>query len=100
MLGAGLRREFGLFLRTDSTDDMRAEGFRPLAEYLPDPAGSGMDEDRVALLHPKGPAQQILRREALEHHAGRGFVGNALGQRDQDLLIDNALLRIEPGAAA
>ncbi len=59
-----------------------------------------MDQDNVALLHPVGLAQQILRGEALEHHARAGFVGDRARQLEQKPGFDISLLGVGPGRAA
>ena len=53
-----------------------------------------MEEDGVSRLHPVGLAQQVLRGQALEHHARGLHVADSLGQRDQAPRWDVARLRI------
>ena len=53
-----------------------------------------MDKDRVARLHLKSPAQQILRGEAFQQHRRRGLVGKTFRQLDQTILGDDPLLGI------
>ncbi len=66
----------------------------PLAQEQADPAGRGMDQDRVARHHLVGLPQQVLGGQALEHHHGADLVGDRFGQVDEEAGGDVALLRI------
>src|SRR5208337_813083 len=86
--------ELGLFWRTDGADYFCAARFTPLAEDLADAAGRGVHQDPVALLHPIGRAQEVLRGEALEHHRGARFVGERARKLDEEARFDVALLGV------
>ncbi len=91
MLSSGLPGELGFFGRTHRPDHGRAERLRPLAENKADPARRRVNEDRIARLHPKCLAQQILRGEALQHHRRGRRKGNTLRQLDETVRIDDPL---------
>ncbi len=55
----------------------------PLAEDQADAARRGMEQDGLAGFDPIGLADQILHRQALQHHRGGGLVIDAVGQLDQ-----------------
>ncbi len=83
MLAAVLAGEIGFRLAADDPDDFRTQAFGPLTQDEPDTTRGRMDEDRVALGHLVSTPQQILSREALQHH-GRGlWVGDSLRHLDQ-----------------
>ena len=94
VLGSGLFGELGFFGRAHRPDHGRAERLRPLAENESDPARRRVNEDRIARLHPKSPAQQILRGEALQHHRRGRLKGNALRQLDETVRLDEPLPRV------
>ena len=96
VLRARLLGERGLLRRADAADHRCAQRLAPLAEDEPDAPGRGMDEDRVALFHPIGLAQQILRSQSLEHHPGGGFVGDRTRQLEQKPRFDVSLLGVAP----
>jgi len=72
--------ELCLLIAADGADDGGAEMFRPLAEDKTDAACRGMEQDGVAGLDAIGLTDQILHRQALEHHRRRGLVIEAVGQ--------------------
>ncbi len=76
-------RELRLLVAADSPDHGRAEMLCPLAEDQTDAAGRRMQQDRIAGFDAIGLADQILNREALQHHGGRGAVIDAVGQLEQ-----------------
>ena len=94
VVGPVLPGEFALLGRARRPDDGGAERVAPLAQEQPDAARGGMDQDRVARLHRVGLAQQVLRRETLEHHDGADLVGDGLRQVDQQPGRHVALLGI------
>ena len=86
--------ERGLLVIADRTDDGSAEMLCPLREDQADAAGCGMEQDRVAGFDTIGLPDQILRRQALEHHGSRGLVIDAVRQLEQAVGGDQPLLRI------
>ena len=60
----------------------------------PDAARGGVEEDRVAGLHREGPAQEVLRRHALQHHRGGGVVIDPVRQLDHELDVGEPLLGV------
>ena len=97
MFRARLFGELGLLRRADGADYGRPQRLAPLAKNEPDASGRGMDQDRVALLHAIGLAQEILRRQALEHHRRAGLVGNRTRQLEEEFRVDVALLGVGAG---
>ena len=73
-------RELRLLVAADGADHGGAEMFGPLAEDQADAAGRGMQQDGIAGFDPIGLADQILRRQALQHHRGGGLVVDTVGQ--------------------
>ena len=96
-VGPGDRR---LLVRADGADDRRPEGLQPLAGDEADPAGGGMEQDRLARLHGVGPADQVLGGHPLEHHGRRDPIGHPFGDRDQHAGREHPGLGIRPGPAA
>ena len=80
MIGAVGFGEFGFLVGRDRADHGCAQMFGPLAQDQPHAAGRRVDQHRIARLHPVGAAQQVLRGQALERHAGGGFLGDAVRQ--------------------
>jgi hypothetical protein len=72
-----------LLIIADRTDDGGAEMLRPLAQDKADAARRGMQQDGVAGFDAIGLADQILHRQALQHHRRCGLVVDAVGQFDQ-----------------
>ena len=83
--------EFCLLIAADGADHGGAEMLGPLAEDQADAAGRRMQQDGVAGLDAIGLADQVLRRQALQHHGGGGLVIDAVGQLEQ------AIGRDQPG---
>ena len=90
-VGAG---ELGLFVAADRADDGCAERFRPLADDQPDAAGCGVDQDRLARLHPMDRAEEHVRGHALQHHRRGLLGGDGVGQLHQPVGGDQAFLRV------
>ena len=86
--------ELGLFVRARGADHGRADMSEPLASDEPDAARRRVPEhhailrDRIGLLH------EIAHGHALQHHGGRGLVGDVGGQLHQPVGGDQPLLRI------
>ena len=80
MVAAIGARKFGLVLRTHGADDVGAEMVCPLAEDKADTPGGGMHQHIHPLFHLEGTAQQILHRQALEHHGGGLLEADIAGQ--------------------
>src|SRR4029077_2378453 len=78
----------------DGPDDGRTEMLGPLREDQADAASRSMEQDRVAGFGTIGLPDPILRRQALEHHRGRGLVIDAVGQLEEPLGRNQPLLRI------
>ena len=53
-----------------------------------------MDQDRVARLHRIGAVEQVFGGQPLQQHAGGGFIGDVVGQRDHGRGGNDALLGI------
>jgi hypothetical protein len=76
---------FAFFIAADGADHGRAEMLRPLAEDEADAPCCGMQQDGIAGFDAIGLADQILHRQALEHHGGRGLVIDPFGQFQQTI---------------
>ena len=76
-------REFCFLVAADGADDGSAEMLCPLAQDRADAAGGRMQQDGVAGFDAVGLPDQILRRQALQHHRRRGLVVDAIGQLEQ-----------------
>ena len=76
-------RELRLLVAADGADHGGAEMLGPLAEDQADAAGRGVEQDGVAGLDLIGLADQVLRRQALQHHRRGGLVVDAVGQLQQ-----------------
>ena len=66
----------------------------PLRQDQADAAGGGMQQDGFAGFDAIGLADQILHRQALQHHRRRGLVVDAVGQFDQAIGRDQPRLGI------
>ena len=75
--------ELRLVVAADGADDGGAEMLRPLAEDKADAARRGVKQDRVAGFDAIGLADQVLCRQALQHHRRGGRVVDAVGQFEQ-----------------
>ncbi len=75
----------GLLLRAHGADEVGAQRLRPLAGDEAHAAGRRVEEDRLAGLDRVGAPQQVLDREALQHHAGGLLEGDRVGQLHQPL---------------
>jgi hypothetical protein len=62
----------------------------PLTEDQADAAGRRVEKDGVAGFDAIGLADQVLHREALQHHGRGGFVVDAVGQLEQAIGRDQA----------
>ena len=91
--------ERALLLRTGRPDHGDAERLHPLARDQSNPARSRMEQDGFARLNLVGPPQQVLGGHAFQHHRGRGFEGNTLGQDDEAVGRHGAHLGISAGSA-
>ena len=86
--------ELDLLVRTRRADHRRAEVLRPLAGDQANAAGRGVEQqDRVGA-DLVGLAQQIAHRHALQHHRGRRFIGDPVGQLHGTVGRHQALLRV------
>ncbi len=95
-----VQRQLALGRRSGGADQADAFGARPLAGDQPHPPGGGVEEDAVAALQRHGAAEEVVHRQALEHH-GRPFVeGDALGQGADLACGHNAGLGIGAGGVA
>ncbi len=56
-----------------------------------------MEKDGVARLDPVGRAEQVLDRHPLQHHAGRLCIADGVGELDQAMRRNDALLGISTG---
>jgi hypothetical protein len=83
MIAAVRAGQLGLLVRADRADHGRPQVLEPLAGDQPHPAGRGVEQHGVGLVHPEGPADQVLHGHALEHHRCRLEVGDAVRQLDQ-----------------
>ncbi len=71
------------FVRACRADQLQAHGLGPLAGDQAHAAGRRVEQHKVAGLQPAlrlGAAQQVLHRQALEHHGGTGLEGDSVGQ--------------------
>ena len=81
-----------LFDRADSADDDRAQGVGPLGEDRTDPAGGGVDKDRLARFYrpcrvyaPVGGHEDLLAylvRRLLENGANTSFINRIVDEPD------------------
>ncbi len=100
-----LAGEFGFGFAAHDADDFDAQPLGPLAQEQPDAAGSRVHQDRFALGHLIGAAQEVLRGQALEHDRCRLLVGDPLRDFDQPVGGDvsrfavSARLRVYVGNA-
>jgi hypothetical protein len=92
VVAAVLARELGLLGRADRADDGRAEVLRPLRQA--DAARRCVYEDGMARLDAEGAAQEILRRQSLQHHRGAGLEIDGVGQVHEEVSRHDALLGI------
>ena len=114
MVAAILLGERGLLVVADGAEHGGAEMLCPLADDQPDPAGRGMDQDRLAGLHRMGAADQVPGGHALQHHRRGLLVGDPgrhrhqpVGRHDPRLAvgaerpagISDAVAGFEPGDA-
>jgi len=91
------QRELALGIGAGGADELEAERLRPLAGDQADAAGGGMEDNEVAGLEAFGrqrPAQQVLGRQALQHHRGAGLEGDRVGQLADGLGRHHAQLAI------
>ena len=79
MLVAVRLGELRLLLRAHGADRGHAELLQPLTGDEADAAGRGVPQHRVALLHLVGGMDQVVHRQALQHHRRRLLVADALG---------------------
>ena len=108
--GALLLRQSALRCRPGRSDQLQSEGACPLARDQPDAAGRRMEQHEITLpqaalrLH---LLQQVLRRQALEHHGRTGLeidgvwqLADAFGRHHADLAIAARRLAGVGGAIA
>ncbi len=91
--------EFRLCGAADGADNGGAELLQPLAGDEPDTAGGGVEENGIAGLYLIGPADQIFRRHALEHHGGSLIVGDPFRELDDTARRHDAVFGIGAGRA-
>jgi hypothetical protein len=96
-MGARQRR---LLLAADGADHGDAERAEPLAGDQPDAAGRSMQEHGVAELGAVGPMDQVIGRQALQHHRRGLFVLDRVGQLDQRRSRHDARFGIGAGRSA
>ena len=83
-----------LLVAADRADHGDAEMLGPLAEDQADAARRGMQQDGLAGFDPIGLADEILHRQALQHHRRGGLVIDVVGQLDQAIGRNQPLLGI------
>ena len=76
-------REFCFLVAADGADDGSAEMLCPLAQDRADAAGGRMQQDGVAGFDAISLADQVLHRQAFQHHRRRRLVVDAIGQLEQ-----------------
>jgi hypothetical protein len=89
-----------LFVRAGSADDRDAEVLEPLAGDRSHPAGSGMPQHRLALLHRVGGVDEVVHRQAFQHHRGGLLVRDPLRELHHPVRRHDALLAVrarQPG---
>ena len=86
--------ELCLLIVADGADDGGAEMLRPLAQDKADAAGRGVQQDGIAGFDAIGLADQILHRQALQHHRRCGLVVDVVGQFDQTVSRNHPLFGI------
>ena len=96
-IGLALRHHVG---RCGGTNDAGAQVLGPLHPDLAHAAGRGMKDDGLARLHRMDPAQQILRRHALQQHGGSNLVADAVRNLHQPRRRDVHRLGIGADEAA
>jgi hypothetical protein len=83
MRGAMLERQCAFGRAACRADQLQAQGPGPLAGDQTDATRRGVEEHEVAGLQAfdrQRALQEVLHRQALQHHARRGVEGNAVGQ--------------------
>jgi hypothetical protein len=96
-----LQRQPALGCTTGGADQLQAQRLGPLAGDQAHAAGGGMEQHVVAGLQAfdrQRLLQQVLRRQALEHHAGGGVEGDAVGQLGHRLGRHHAHLAVRARA--
>ena len=86
--------ELRLLIAADSTYHRDAEMLGPLAEDQADATRRGMEQNGLAGFDPIGLADEILRRQALQHHRRGSLVIDIVGQLDQAIGWDQPRLGI------
>ena len=73
-----------------------ADRFQPLSGQQADPAGSGVEQDRIAGLHRIAVIQQIGDGQSLQHDRRRDLGRNAVGKLHHKIGVDGAVRGIGP----
>ena len=92
-----LARDRRLFRRAHRANHGRAQMMRPLAHDQSDAAGSGVDQNGVAMADGIRSANEILRGQALQKDCCGGFVIERVWQFDQTRGIHDAQLTVRAG---
>jgi hypothetical protein len=95
------QRAFGV--RARRAYELQAHGARPLTGNQSDAAGGRVEKHEVTLLQAAlglGPLEQVLRREALEHHGRAGVEVDSIGQLAHALGRHHAQFAITAGRLA
>ena len=79
------------FIARYGTDDGQAKQLGPLRNNQANPAGGGMNQQRIASLEGIDAAHQVGRGQPAHGHRGGGMAIDALRQFDQRRSIDDAL---------
>lgn len=96
-LGTILARQSALLLCARRADDLGAYGSEHLDEKRADTAGGGVHEDPLSGLDLAGLSDEGPRGEALEVRRGGLLRGDALGDGDGVLGVNDAVLGVGPG---
>ena len=89
-----------LLVAADRADHGDAEMLGPLAEDQADTPRRGVQQNGLAGFDPIGLADEILHRQALQHHRRGCLVVNVVGQLDQAIRWNQPLIGIGAGRCA
>ena len=89
--------QLGLLPAADGADHRRPEVAGPLADDQADPAGGGVDQDRVAGADAEGAPQQVLGGHPLQHHRRGAPLVEPVGEFDQAVGGNQPFLGVGPG---
>ena len=97
------KRQLAFFIRTRGGDQLVAQRLGPLAGDQAHTTGRRVPQDVVARLQAfrrQRLAQQVLRRQALQHHGGAGLERDVVGQLAHGQCGHHARLAVAAGRVA